>query len=161
MGSVATAGEVAPGCRHLPDAVQVLFNGRLLPDAILNKVPAEGRLRVKPPPQLPLGQVQVCVEEDGNPQNYACLNLTVRADDLPRPFCQSMDANKFRERRKYLMRLDPKFTQKWVAEQIGHNAYKLSQFETGKWNNAPDEIYEKLANLYSKPLSDFLRGKLT
>lgn len=148
--------------QHLPDAVQVLFDGiPLPPNAIVHYAPGEGILRLLPSPHLQVGEVEVRVEERGNPQNSDSLNLTVHADDLPRPFCQSMDAKKFRERRKYLMRLDPKFTQKWVAEQIGHNAYKLSQFETGKWNNAPDEIYEKLANLYSKPLSDFLRDSST
>ena len=64
-----------------------------------------------------------------------------------------VDPQRLKERREHLS-----LTQKQVAERVGTQQPYISQLERGKWKNAPDDIYVRVAEMYGMPLSQFLKG---
>jgi hypothetical protein len=134
----------------LPADVQVLFSGQAVATPITCR-PKDGEIDVTTPVGL-LGDVEVRVQATDEPQNYACLTLRFETRQLPRPYCMHIDRLRLKARREAIP-----MTQKAVGDKVGCSQSKISNLETGRWTNAPDDLYERLADLYGQPLSAFLK----
>jgi DNA-binding XRE family transcriptional regulator len=139
---------------NFPAEVRVLFNGQPAPTPPICR-PADGEIDVTTPTELH-GEIEVRVEETADAENGASLPLRFLARPLPRPYARSIDPLKLRDRRVELH-----LTQAKVAERVGTLQPYISRLETGKWANAPDDLFVNLAELYDKPLSYFQKSGRT
>lgn len=135
---------------NLPAEVRVLFAGQpaLTPPVCR---PNAGEIDVTTPVGL-VGDVEVRIEaaDDQGNADAAVLRFTER--QVPRPYHQHLDRQRLRARREQLG-----LKQKDVAELVGSKQPYISSLETGKWADAPDELYARLAEVYRMPLSSFLK----
>jgi DNA-binding XRE family transcriptional regulator len=135
---------------NLPAEVRVLFAGQtVLAQPVCR--PAEGQIDATTPTGL-VGDVEVRVEARDDPDNAACLLLRFVEREVPRPYCRHIDRRRLKARREEL-----KLTQKDVAQQVGSLQPYISRLETGRWTDAPDELFVRLAEVYGLPLSQLLK----
>ena len=111
----------------------------------------EGQIDATTPVGL-VGDVDVRVEAADDPENGASLVLRFMERQPQRPYCRHIDRQRLRARREELG-----LTQTEVANRIKSKQSYISKLETGKWTDAPDDLYVRLAELYGMPLSSFLR----
>jgi hypothetical protein len=134
---------------NLPAEVRVLFAGHLAPQIVCR--PEVGEITATTPAGL-LGDIEVRVEAVDDSSNGADLSLTFLSRGVPRPYRDHIDGQLLKARRKELG-----WTQQQVADLIKSKQTYISNLELGKWKKPPDEMYARLADLYQRPLSSFLR----
>jgi hypothetical protein len=135
---------------NFPAEVRVLFAGQPAPMQPVCR-PGVGQIDVTTPTGL-VDDVEVRVEAMDDPNNAACLILRFVEREVPRPYCRHVDRGRLKARREEL-----KLKQKEVAQQVGSLQPHISRLETGKWADAPDELFVRLAERYGVPLSHFLK----
>ena len=145
---------------HLPLNVVVTFDGTPSPQPAVCR-PGNGEIDVTPPTGL-VGDVTVAVQAAENADNNATITLRFTREPEPmKPYWKVLDAGKFKSCRVDLMTnfrtTERPFTQAWVAEQVGLTPSQLGRLENNRWLDAEDDLYEKFADLYGRPLRDFLK----
>jgi hypothetical protein len=149
---------------NFPADVRVTFAGQPSPSQPVCR-PAVGEVDVTTPTGL-IGDVEVCVEAADAAENASSLKLRFVEREVPRPYRQHIDGQRLRARR-----LECRLTQKDVADRVQSLQPKIPQLqrvkdwqpyisrvENERWDDAPDELYVRLAEVYEKPLSYFLRS---
>jgi hypothetical protein len=137
---------------NIPNEVKVFFDGQPAPPEPVCR-PGVGEIDVTTPTEL-VGDIEVRVEAADDPKNRGSLTLRFVKREVPRPYCKHIDRQKLRACREQL-----KLTQKDAAEMVGTKQPYISKLETGRWSDAPDDLYARLAESYGFPLSYFLKGE--
>jgi hypothetical protein len=135
--------------------VRVLFAGEPAPIPPVCR-PNDGEIDVTTPTGL-VGDVEVRAQAADDPNNGAALTLRFLEREVPRPYREHIDGKKLQKRRKELG-----LTQYVVAKRVSDNQYKVTQdkisaLERGVWKGVPEDLYNRLAELYGQPLSSFRR----
>lgn len=135
----------------LPANVDVLFGEQ--PAIAVVCHPQEGRLEATAPRGL-LGEVVVTVRDATNHARQATVMMNLKAMTVPKPYGKFIDRQKLKARRDELG-----LTLEAVASMTGFSASTISNLELGKTAKPRDELFEKLAEAYGRPLRDFLKSK--
>jgi hypothetical protein len=137
---------------NLPAEVRVLFDGQEAETPPVCR-PAAGEIDVTTPVG-PVGDVQVRVQAAEGPDNGDCVVLRFMERPVPRPYHQHIDGQLLKKRREQLG-----LSQKQVADLVSSLQPTISRLETGrrKGNPPPDDLFVRLAEVYGKPLSSFVK----
>ena len=148
---------------NFPQDVRVLFAGKAADNPPTCR-PDAGEIDVTTPVGH-VGDVEIRVEAADDAGNGDFLLLRFMERPVPRPYRLHIDGQRLRARRQELS-----MTQREAADRVRSLKSDISELQRVKnwqpyicrveaesWNNAPDELYVRLAELYGKPLSSFLR----
>ncbi len=139
---------------NLPSDVEVHFGETMAaPESIACRT-EDGEIDVTTPTGLK-GEIKVLVLSADNPQNQSSATLSFSERQIPKPYAKHVDRSLLRQRRNEL-----DLSQKDVGEMLGLPQTTVSAIERGK-RHPEDEVFVKMAEIYKKPLSDFIpkRGK--